>query len=73
MFSQFNQITRNATVIDKYLKSMLIDTNYFVSVDPLCTDDDMLKYIVQSVGVQCDQVLAHICHLENVHWLIVHS
>ena len=67
MFSQFNQITRNATVIDKYLKSMLIDTNYFVSVD------DMLKYIVQSVGVQCDQVLAHICHLENVHWLIVHS
>ena len=45
MFSKFNQITRNATII--------------VSVDPLCTDDDMLKYIVQSVGIQCDQAVAH--------------
>ena len=31
-----------------------------MSVDPLCTDDDMLKDIVQSVGIQCDQVPAHV-------------
>ena len=63
MFSKFNQITKNATIIVKYLKTMFkrlwIATNYFVSVDLLCTDDDMLKYIVQSVGIQCDQVVAH--------------
>ena len=47
-------------------KRLYIATNYFVSVDPLCNDDDMLKYIVQSVGIQCDQAVAH-TRLVNLH------
>ena len=43
-----------------------------MSVDPLCTDDDILKYIVQSVGIQCLPIHGRDASLASLEILVIY-